>query len=233
MKIIIYTITDCQFSKQEKEYLASHQLQYEEKNLETNKDWLTEMLAVSNNFAGTPVTKIEKDDGNIVVLKGFTKEEFDTTLGFTSPNNQSPITNNPVRNASHSDAGGQTPNNNQNSNTQDPNQTIPPIPTISDDLQPVSTNNPSVQGPLSNAPNAVPPAPPVVPEPTVIPPATPPAQTDPLASVLEDLQTKVASDATKVDEIPPTPTASPVTPAESTPAPNPGLPNIPDFNKQI
>ena len=83
MKITIYTVTDCQFSKAEKEYLASHSLQYEEKNLETNKEWLTEMLAVSNNFAGTPVTKIEKDDGTIAVLKGFTKEEFDKTLGFT------------------------------------------------------------------------------------------------------------------------------------------------------
>jgi len=40
------------------------------------------MLAVSNNFAGTPVTKIEKEDGQISVLKGFTKEEFDKVLGF-------------------------------------------------------------------------------------------------------------------------------------------------------
>ncbi len=84
MKITVYTITDCQFSKQEKDYLASHNLQYEEKNLETNKEFLTEMLAVSNNFAGTPVTKIEKDDGQIVVLKGFTKEEFDKNLGFAT-----------------------------------------------------------------------------------------------------------------------------------------------------
>lgn len=85
MKITVYTVTDCQFSKQEKEYLTSHTLQFEEKNLETNKEWLTEMLAVSNNFAGTPVTKIEKDDGQIVVLKGFTKEEFDQALGFAAP----------------------------------------------------------------------------------------------------------------------------------------------------
>ncbi len=83
MKIIVYTITDCEFSKQEKEYLTSHTLQYEEKNLETNKEFLTEMLAVSNNFAGTPVTKIEKDDGSIIILKGFTKDEFDKELGFS------------------------------------------------------------------------------------------------------------------------------------------------------
>jgi glutaredoxin len=82
MKITVYTVSDCQFSKQEKEYLQSHNLAYEEKNLEQNREWLTEMLAVSNNFAGTPVTKIEKDDGQIIVLKGFTKEEFDQVLGF-------------------------------------------------------------------------------------------------------------------------------------------------------
>lgn len=81
MKITIYTIADCQFSKQEKEYLKSHSLPYDEKSLETNKEFLTEMLAISNNFAGTPVTKIEKDDGQISILKGFTKEEFDKVLG--------------------------------------------------------------------------------------------------------------------------------------------------------
>lgn len=94
MKITVYTTSDCQFSKQEKEYLTGHSLQYEEKNLETNKDFLTEMLAVSNNFAGTPVTRVEKDDGSIAVLKGFTKEEFDGTFGFTAapPTPPTPVT---------------------------------------------------------------------------------------------------------------------------------------------
>lgn len=82
MKITVYTVSNCQFSQKEKEYLKGHNLSFEEKNLEQNREWLTEMLAVSNNFAGTPVTKIEKDDGTIVVLKGFTPEEFDEALGF-------------------------------------------------------------------------------------------------------------------------------------------------------
>lgn len=85
MKVTVYSITDCVFCKQEKEYLTSHNVAFEEKNLETNKEFLTEMLAVSNNFAGTPVTKIEKDDGKISILKGFTKEEFDQALGLTTP----------------------------------------------------------------------------------------------------------------------------------------------------
>jgi len=90
MKITVYTITTCQFSKQEREYLASHGLQFEEKNLEMNREFLSEMLTVGNNFAGTPVTKIEKDDGQIVVLKGFTKEEFDKALGFETKSEQAP-----------------------------------------------------------------------------------------------------------------------------------------------
>src|SRR3990167_1131538 len=85
MKITLYTVTDCQFSKQELEYLKSHNLQFEEKNLEMNKDFLTEMLAVGDNFAGTPLTRVEKDEGQITVLKGFTKEEFYIAFGFKKP----------------------------------------------------------------------------------------------------------------------------------------------------
>lgn len=85
MKITVYTITDCKFSQEEKEYLKGLNLPFEEKNLEQNKDWLTEMLTVSNNFAGTPVTVIEKDDGTKVVLKGFTKDEFEKELNVKAP----------------------------------------------------------------------------------------------------------------------------------------------------
>ncbi|MCX6730587.1 MAG: hypothetical protein NTZ55_01960 [Candidatus Roizmanbacteria bacterium] len=88
MKITMYTITECQFSKQEREYLSAHGLTFEEKNLETNREFLSEMLAVGSNFAGTPVTKIEKDDGQIAVLKGFTATDFDKTLGFAA---QAPV----------------------------------------------------------------------------------------------------------------------------------------------
>lgn len=83
MKVTIYTVADCQFSKAEKEYLKAHNQSYDEKNLETNKEFLTEMLNLSNNFSGTPVTKVEKDDGEISILKGFTKEEFDKAMGYS------------------------------------------------------------------------------------------------------------------------------------------------------
>ena len=91
MKITIYTTTDCQYSKQEKDYLTANKLVFEEKNLEVNKEFLTEMMAISNNFAGTPVTRVEKDDGTIAVLKGFTKEEFDTTFGLAQPHAAAPV----------------------------------------------------------------------------------------------------------------------------------------------
>ncbi|MBP9690537.1 hypothetical protein KBD81_00495 [Candidatus Woesebacteria bacterium] len=84
MKVTLYTINDCKFSEAERAYLKQNNIEFEEKNLETNRDFLTEMLAISNNFAGTPVTEIVKETGEKIVLKGFTPEEFDKVLGITS-----------------------------------------------------------------------------------------------------------------------------------------------------
>lgn len=80
MKVTIYTINDCKFSQAEKEYLKNNNIAFEEKNLETNRDYLTEMLKISDNFAGTPVTRVEKDGGEIIILKGFTQDEFAKAL---------------------------------------------------------------------------------------------------------------------------------------------------------
>ncbi len=81
MKITMYTVTDCPFCAEEKKYLTEKGLQFEENNLEGNREYLARMLEISDNFAGTPVTEIVKDGGEVVVLKGFTKEEFDQALG--------------------------------------------------------------------------------------------------------------------------------------------------------
>jgi len=80
MKVTIYTTNDCKFSQAEKDYLKTNNISFEEKNVEQDRNFLTEMLSISENFAGTPVTKIEKDDGTSIVIKGFTKEEFDKEL---------------------------------------------------------------------------------------------------------------------------------------------------------
>lgn len=135
MKITIYTISDCKFSKEEKEYLKSHNLEYEEKNLELNKEWLNEMLIVSNNFAGTPVTKIEKDDGSIRVFKGFTKEEFDEFFGFIQPSQTSQNISPPV-----SDQLNQVVQSNPATSSDDNNQKSP-SPYI-DNSQPNQSNQP-------------------------------------------------------------------------------------------
>lgn len=206
MKITVYTITDCEFSKQEKEYLASHNLEFEEKNLETNREFLTEMLAVSNNFAGTPVTKVEKDDGQIAVLKGFTKEEFDQALGFVQ-----------------AQASGSTtaPNDPTNPSTPIPGQPTTPLHTPQDNPAPLTPEPPTTPGPtpppVQDPVQTPPPPAPATPQPP--PQETPPKPAaDPqLNSILNDLQAKVN------EEIP-------VAQPPKNPAPANNLPNIPEPN---
>ena len=183
MKITLYTVTDCQYSKQEKDYLAANKLQYEEKNLETNKDFLTEMMAVSNNFAGTPVTRIEKDDGAIVVLKGFTKSEFDAAFGFapeaapaTPASVETPVTETPVV---------EKPIN------ESPTAAAPVVETPAVET-PVVAPVESATSELNSVLGKL--------EEQAAPPATPPVETPPTASIPEN--------QTPVTEVPPAPTDS-------------------------
>jgi len=201
MKITVYTVTDCQFSKAEKEYLQSHNLPYEEKNLEQNREWLTEMLAVSNNFAGTPVTKIEKDDGKIEVLKGFTQEEFDQVLGFKKQ-----------------EAVAQASANVPVSPPSQPSPTQPPTPTPTPPQPPTQT--PSITQPPTPPPPTPSPTQPTTPPPPAptqevnpAPTNNPPPSNDPLSSVLSDLEQKA-----NPDQPPP-------------PPPPANIPNIPNFNE--
>lgn len=201
MKITIYTIKDCAFSKQEKEYLNANKLVFEEKDLETNKDFLTEMLAISNNFAGTPVTRVEKDDGTIAVLKGFTKEEFDTTFGFvpaptTGSGNPTPTSAN------------DTPIKPTTDSTVSPD----PLKSVMDDLQAKVEPFDSTSAPLSASAQGKP-TPPVVEQPLASPAglsaeasakaevsteagptdstvSTPPKATDPAAPSIPDFPAK-------------------------------------------
>lgn len=206
MKITIYTIKDCAFSKQEKEYLNANKLVFEEKDLETNKDFLTEMLAVSNNFAGTPVTRVEKDDGTIAVLKGFTKEEFDTTFGFVSP---APV-------------------------SQPSNQVTSPPPLNDTPIPTAVPPTPPAEALAKEGAESVSPAPMPTMETSVVPP--PPVETpvsDPLKSVMDDLQAKAEPVMPPVVEpvAPPTPVMQPPVAEPISPpvAPPTGAPTIPDF----
>ncbi len=170
MKITLYTVSDCQFSKQEKDYLTAHALLFEEKNLETNRDFLTEMLTLSNNFAGTPVTKIEKDDGQIVVLKGFTQEEFDKTLGIVTTQPAQPQV---AQAPAQMQAPAQNPPPTQPAVQATP-ASPPPEPQTPQAPQPAPTMSPPP-----------PPAPVQMPEPPVPPQ---PAQPNPMNTVLNNLQ---------------------------------------------
>lgn len=210
MKITVYTVSDCQFSQKEKEYLKAHNLPFEEKNLEQNRDWLTEMLAVSNNFAGTPVTKIEKDDGTIVVLKGFTPEEFDEALGFKK---EEVAQANAQMNVSEPA--------NVSPSPPPPPSSIPPTP----QTPPPTTNQPTQQPtPPSSSTPSTPQTPPTTNQPENQPLEQPPQPTpqspttnvnDPLSSVLQNLQTKANPQPEN-----PTPDENPQTSGP--------LPNIPD-----
>lgn len=193
MKITIYTIKDCAFSKQEKEYLNANKLVFEEKDLETNKDFLTEMLAVSNNFAGTPVTRVEKDDGTISVLKGFTKEEFDTTFGFATPpttpttlgsENPTPTADTPIQPFDVAQGKPTTDstdltNSTDSTDSTSPTSTVDPLKSVIDDLQSKSEPFDSAQGKPTPADSTSPTSPPIRnDQPVTPPPADAPAIPD-------------------------------------------------------
>ncbi len=210
MKITLYTVNNCQFSNAEKEYLKAHNLSYEEKNLEQNREWLSEMLAVSNNFAGTPVTKIEKDDGQIVVVKGYNKEELDEILGFNKKEEAVVNATIDIPNQTQPAQTGVNDNPQQPTQSQgdQPNTQAPMPPPIPPSNEPSPVSQPSQQ------PIPTPPSPPPSvnqpnenPEPPVVNQPPQPTTNDlKLESLLSDLQQK------------------------ANPNPTPDLPNLPDFS---
>lgn len=219
MKITLYTITDCPFCKQEKDYLTSHNAQFEEKNLETNKEFLTEMLAVSNNFAGTPVTKVEKDNGQIAVLKGFTKEEFDKELGYAADG------------ATPAAPAAPEPKHEEPAQPMTPSSPAPmPTPVVTPESTPAVPAQAQMQN--STPPTSAPEVPSITP--IVTPePATPttPAVADPnLQSVVNQLATQVApQDVGNPDPTqpqPPMPEPMPPAPSPNPEPPTPGTPPV-------
>ena len=200
MKITVYTITDCKFSQTEKQYLQSRGLQFEEKNLEANREYLTEMLNISNNFAGTPVTKIEKDDGQIIVLKGFTQDEFDKALAVDPNAAKLPMSEN-----KDSQTG---------SITQQVSVNIPPQPPVASTQQPIPPIQPQQQ-PIS----AMPPTPPPMQEQPPVPP-TPPTMSQP-----DMMQPQVTPPSMAMPQQPMTqPPAPPVYPNMNMPPQTPPVP---------
>ena len=217
MKATIYTTSTCPFCQQEKTYLQSKGIAFEEKNVELNKAFLDEMLQVGNNFAGVPVTKIDKNDGQSVVLKGFTQAEFDSVLSASQP---------VVQSQPASPTGGQTP---------DP--VTPPAPPVVPEIPVVPTPEPVVVPTPDPVPTPAPvvpeiPVTPVVPEMPATPPVTEPVApsaqvpADPLNSILKDLQTRMQTDASaNTPQAPTVPAPEPASPGFPTP-PSPTTPPV-------
>jgi glutaredoxin len=224
-KITVYTISSCPFSEQEKNYLKANNLSFEEKNLETNREFLTEMLAVSNNFAGTPLTKIEKEDGQISVLKGFTKEEFDKELGLTQAKPEPEVTmvNAGVKVPPAAPAPAPPVA---------PSPVVPPVApspvaSVASDATPAASEaTPSVAKSKTTTPTEQTTTPPT----PVSPPASPtPSPDESLKSVLDNLEQK-----TKAPAVNQPATSQPAANQPSSPpvsSSNSNLPKIPDFPK--
>lgn len=222
-KITVYTVSNCVFSQQEKDYLKANNLPYEEKNLEAKREYLTEMLAISDNFAGTPVTKIEKDDGEVVVLKGFSKEEFDKVLGLEKTESMSVSAKAP---SAPSASQGKTP---AETVASTPSQSTPPSSPAALPTEP-KTESPSGQAPQA------PPAPPTPSQPEQVSSSPPvsslasPSQSRPdqsLKSVLDDLRVKSETNQPPANQ---PPVDQPQT-GQSSSGSDSNLPKIPDFPK--
>lgn len=203
MKITLFTVETCKFSAEEKEYLKSKNLPFEEKDVEKDHAALEQMLKIGNNFAGTPVTEIVFDDatdpaknpeegqdaakpeykdevktGRVVVLKGFTKEEFDKELFPPAEAEAKPADQTTA--APVDPAAPQAPQTTTEPQAAPVTAPANPLDSILQDLQskiPPSTldNNPQVQ------PSIPPSMPPTGPMPTQPVPPTPGAPVDPAA----------------------------------------------------
>ncbi len=224
MKVILYTTSDCMFSKQEKEYLASKNVSFEEKNVQTNRGFLQEMLDISNNFAGTPVTKIEKDDGKSIVLKGFTQSEFDNVFAsnvqaanstIPVPPTDQPVQDQPISDQPVSDP--VIPEPEVPAEPQTPPAKTPPVeppvvetPSNPDPLPPFSTNDtptPVQDDTTSEMHSTIPIDPSTTDVPASVPPSTPSDQP-------QEPAVPEATEPTPMPPVEPPPTEIPTTPQE-------------------
>jgi glutaredoxin len=256
MKVTIYTIPNCPFSKQAKDYLTSKAIQFEEKDVQGDRDHLAEMLTLSQNFAGVPFTVIEKDSGEKVMLRGFTQSEFEAaleTLGAVDMTTAQPADVAPsvppltmdALNTGMSSSSPVTPPADMKTDMLS-GQT--PVPTPVDDIKQVQTTPVPVDAtPTMPAMDVAPVSTPTPSAPTSIPATPEPMDPqDELSGLLKDLESKVGEAPAAPAASPSTaPTTPPVSPmgmnnsmppvASAAPAPEPttpsSQPDIPDFPK--
>ncbi len=229
MKVIVYTTshTICPHCKAEKEYLATKNITFEERDVFTNPAHLKEMLDLSEGFSGVPFTMITGDDGVEHKLKGFTAADFDKILspGATMSSDPTSATgpSTPVQSA--------VPVDSASSTLPQAQSTAPMSAAPSMNSQPTSgmTTPASVASPTPAVEPAIAPATPLDSE-----------AKNRIDSLLSDLQDKsgVAMPSAPLSAAPTPPTPAmgtpvstpPVQPVETTaPASGGDLPNIPNF----
>jgi glutaredoxin len=77
-KVIVYTQVTCGPCQEEKMWLTQQNIEFEDRDIRKNEDFFQE--AISLGASMTPVTLIEKEDGERIVIHGFDKEEIKKTL---------------------------------------------------------------------------------------------------------------------------------------------------------
>lgn len=80
MKVTIYSTTSCPYCTMLKDYLDSKNIFFEEKLVDQNEEFKTEMLNESNGFLGVPFVVIVKDDNSKETVLGFDKGKLDQVL---------------------------------------------------------------------------------------------------------------------------------------------------------
>lgn len=76
--VIIYTQATCGPCQEEKMWLTQQQIGFEDRDIRKNEAYFQE--AISLGASMTPVTLIEKEDGEQIVIHGFDKEQLKKAL---------------------------------------------------------------------------------------------------------------------------------------------------------
>ncbi|HVE81064.1 MAG TPA: glutaredoxin family protein [Candidatus Dormibacteraeota bacterium] len=79
-KVKIYTTATCKFCGAEKEFLAEHNIAFEEVAVDTDQKAAEEMVKASGQLA-VPFTVIQKNDGSEEHILGFDQQRLSQALG--------------------------------------------------------------------------------------------------------------------------------------------------------
>ena len=78
-KVTVYSTPTCPYCKMAKQFLADNKIDYKDVDLSMDQE-AVHMLMEKTGHMGVPVTIIEKDEGEDIIL-GFNQEKFKLSLG--------------------------------------------------------------------------------------------------------------------------------------------------------